>query len=284
MDASGPNAEQITYWNEQTGQKWVAVQARLDAMIAPFGDAAMAALGPRPGKRLIDVGCGCGTTTLALAERVTPSGSVLGVDVSEPMLARAREVAAARGVDHVRFVAADAQVHAFPEGGSDGVFSRFGVMFFADPTAAFANLSRALVPGGRVAFACWQALFDNAWIRVPMMALGAIMPLPPPPPPDAPGPGAFADRERVTGILERAGLRDVHFESFTPDVVLSGDGGIDEAVRFALEIGPTSRAIADAPPDLKVKAAAALAEAFAPHASARGVVLPSAAWIVTARR
>jgi SAM-dependent methyltransferase len=198
------------------------------------------------------------------------------------MLARAREVAATRGVDHVRFIAADAQAHAFPESGSDGLFSRFGVMFFADPTAAFTNLSRALVPGGRVAFACWQALADNAWIRVPMMALGAIMPLPPPPPPDAPGPGAFADRERVTGLLERAGLRDVQFEAFTPEVVLGG--GIDEAVRFALDVGPTSRALAEAPPGLKEKAVAAIAEAFAPHASARGVLLASAAWIVTARR
>jgi SAM-dependent methyltransferase len=242
----------------------------------------MSALAPRAGDRVIDVGCGCGTTTLALAERVTPSGSVLGVDVSAPMLARARERAAARGLDHVRFVAADAQTHRLPEGGSDAIFSRFGVMFFADPTAAFTNLARALVPGGRVAFVCWQAATENPWVMVPLMAIAGVVTLPPPPAPGAPGPFAFADADRVRSILDGAGLREVRIEPCTPPVVMPG--GLDEGVTFATEVGPTSAALRDAPPDVVTKARAAVREALAEHVTSRGVALASAAWVVSARR
>jgi ubiquinone/menaquinone biosynthesis C-methylase UbiE len=148
MDAQGPNAEQITYWNEQTGPKWVANQERLDRMIGPFGQAAMVALEIVGGERVIDVGCGCGDTTLMLARQVGPRGAVLGVDVSSVMLAHARSRAA--GVGNARFVAADAQTHTL-DPGHDALFSRFGIMFFADPTAAFTNLRRVDRPRARVA-------------------------------------------------------------------------------------------------------------------------------------
>src|SRR5881628_2723223 len=153
------------------------------------------------GERVIDIGCGCGDTTIALARRVGPAGLVLGIDVSAPMLARAADAAREAGVAHVRFEHADAQTHRFPAQAFDVLYSRFGVMFFSDPAAAFGNLRTALRPGGRLGFVCWQAVPENPWIAVPLEAAAQHMALPPPPAPGAPGPFSFADPERVRRIL-----------------------------------------------------------------------------------
>jgi SAM-dependent methyltransferase len=284
MDAPAPNAEQVTFWNEQAGPIWVARQTALDRMIAPFGERAMAALAPRPGERIVDVGCGCGGTSLELAQRVGASGSVLGVDVSEPMLARARQRAAAEGLAHVRFAAGDAQTHAFAAGTADALFSRFGVMFFVDPTAAFANLRTALQPDGRLAFVCWQELPANPWMMNLLMTLASVVTLPPPPAPGAPGPFSFGDRDRVRRILDGAGFRDVAFEAFESDVVIGGGGTVEEAVEFALDLGPTAAALREAGPDARPKVTAALRETMSPFFTSRGVVMGSSTWIVTARR
>ena len=284
MDAPSPNAEQIAYWNEQSGPKWVSGQVRLDAMIAPFGAAAMAALALAPGERVIDVGCGCGDTSLALARQATSSGHVLGIDISEPMLARARERARETAAAGVEFLVADAQTHPFAGGCTDALFSRFGVMFFADPAAAFANLGGALRPGGRLAFVCWQPVTENPWMLVPIMAAAGVVPLPPPPAPDAPGPFAFGDPARVTRILEGAGFRQVGVAPFTPAIAIGGGGDVDEAVEFVLQLGPTSAALRGATPEAIRRVAVAVREALGPFVTANGVVMPSAAWIVTARR
>ncbi len=170
LEYTGPNAEQIQYWNEQRGRAWVAQQELIEAQLAPLGRHAMDRAAIAAGERVLDVGCGCGQTTLELARRVGPRGSVLGADISSVMLGRARELAGAAGATNVRFEEADAQTHAFPPAGFDVLFSRFGVMFFADPRAAFANLRTALRPGARVAFVCWQALPLNPWMAVPLAA------------------------------------------------------------------------------------------------------------------
>jgi SAM-dependent methyltransferase len=284
MDAPSPNAEQVTFWNDQAGPIWVARQRALDRMIAPFGERAIAALAPRPGERIVDVGCGCGDTSLAIARRVTPSGAVLGVDVSEPMLGRARERAAAEGLAHARFVAGDAQTHHFAAGSADAVFSRFGVMFFVDPTAAFANLRSALQPDGRLAFVCWQERAANPWMMTVLMALASVVPLPPPPAPDAPGPFSLGDGDRLRRILDGAGFRDVALDAFEPEIVLGGGGTLDETVEFALDLGPTAAALREAGPEAQPKVAAALRETLARFMTPGGVAMRSAAWIVTARR
>jgi SAM-dependent methyltransferase len=282
MEATGPNAEQIEYWNKQAGPKWVAEGAQMDTLLAPLGLAALERAAPRAGERVIDVGCGLGQTSLQLAARVGPTGAVLGIDISTPMLERARERARAENAAHARFENADAQTHAFAPASFDLVFSRFGVMFFADPVAAFANLARALRPGGRVTFVCWQALAQNPWMRDPLAALAKHVTLPPPAAPDAPGPFAFADAARVRGILERAGFANVGFEARTGELSLGKT--VDEALHFATEIGPAGAVLREAPESARAAAVGAIRELLAARATPNGVAMPYAIWIATGTR
>jgi len=239
--------------------------------------------GIAPGERVIDVGCGCGDTTIALGRRVGPVGRVLGVDVSAPMLERAAETARAAGVANVRFENADAQTHRPSPSAFDVVYSRFGVMFFADPVAAFANLRAALRSGGRLAFVCWQALRQNPWLFLPLQAAAQHLTLPPPPAPDAPGPFAFADPERVRGILARAGFDEIVLDELRATLTLGGGGPVEQAVRFLTEgVGPVSSILREADPALRPTVAAAVRAAIAPFHTPEGVRLDSAAWIVTA--
>ena len=281
LEAAGPNAEQITYWNEQGGPRWVKLQEALDRQLASFGRIVMDRLAIGSGERVLDVGCGCGETSFELARRVGPSGSVVGADISTVMLERARE--RGRGIANVEFLNADAQTHLFAPASFDVVFSRFGVMFFADPPAAFANLARALKPGGRLGFHCWKTLMDNPWMTVPLFAALQHLPPPTPPPPDAPGPFAFADADRVRGILAAAGLAEIEFESRTDPIGL-GSGTVDAAADFALQMGPTSIALREASPETVAKVRASVREALAPYQTDDGVRLTTSSWVVTARR
>jgi SAM-dependent methyltransferase len=277
------NAEQRTYWNEQGGPIWVQLQERMDAQIGAHGERALAVLNAQPGERILDVGCGCGDTALTLARAVGSSGRVLGLDISAPMLARARARAAAAGLANVTFEHADAQTHALPAASFDALFSRFGVMFFEDPVAAFTNLARALRSGGRLAFACWQPVAANPWVAVPMGALSAVMPLPAPPPPGAPGPFAFGDSGHVGAILTKAGLRDVTFRSEQLPLTF---GGVDEAAAFLTDLGPASRAIREAGGGeaMREKAYSAIRDAINPFAKGGRAELPSAIWVVSAKK
>ena len=278
------NAEQRTYWNEQAGPLWVTYQERLDRQIGPHGDAALAKLAPAQGERVLDLGCGCGDTSLALARAVGAAGRVLGLDLSEPMLARARERAAAAGLANVAFRAADVQTAPLERGTFDAAFSRFGVMFFADPAAAFANVRRALRPGGRVVFACWRPVAENPWILVPMAAAMPHVTLPPPPPPGAPGPFAFGDAARVRGILEAAGFAAIEIEPAEVPM-LPGGGDVDEAADTFLEVGPLASALreAGAGDAVRARVRGAVRDAFASHARNGRVELGSAIWLVRAR-
>lgn len=274
MAEAAANAAQIDYWNAAAGQTWVELNEALDRQLAPLGDAALAALAARAGEKILDIGCGAGATTAALAAAVGPAGAVTGVDVSRPLLEHARRRGSA-----ARFVEADAQTADLGTG-HDALFSRFGVMFFADPTAALANLRRALRPGGRLAFVCWRPLAENPWMRDPIMA--ALPHLPPMPPPDplAPGPFAFADPERVRGILERAGFADIAIDPF--DTHLSTGADLDAAIRMALRVGPLGMALRDQP-ERTGDVVAAVRGALERHVTPEGVRMPAAVWIVRAK-
>ncbi|WP_247539202.1 class I SAM-dependent methyltransferase [Ralstonia pseudosolanacearum] len=279
------SADQVGDWIGQSGERWAANQARLDAMVAVFGQAAIEAAAPATGERVLDIGCGAGASSLALAARVGAGGQVLGVDISEPLIVRAR--ALAQQDMPALFQVADASSAELPEGAFDVLFSRFGVMFFDDPIAAFAHMRRALRPGGRVAFVCWRGAAENDWVRLPMGALMGIVPPSALPDPEAPGPFSFGDRGRVARILTAAGFTDIAIAPFDASVPF-GEGGtrnaaIDDAVKMTLEVGPLSRALAGQPDDIRARASAAVRAAFAGLPGERSVMINGAAWIVMAR-
>lgn len=276
--ACEPNGAQALNWKETTGRVWADAHEPLDRQLAPLGRAAMAALEPRTGERILDIGCGAGDTSLQLAEAVGPDGHVLGVDVSTPLLAVARR--RAEGIGNLSFAEGDAQTHGFAPGAFDAVFSRFGVMFFAGPPAAFANIRRALKTGGRLAFVCWRAPGENPVMVLPMTAATPLLPEPPAPPvPGAPGPFAFADPEHVRRILETAGFADI---AIAPHDEMIGSGGLATALDLALRIGPLGTILRENP-DLTPQVTSAVRAALQPHDGPDGVKLASATWIVTAR-
>ncbi len=281
--AEGPNAQQIEYWNETSGAKWVAMEDVIDAQIEPLGTAAMDRADVRAGERVLDVGCGCGQTSLQLAERVGKAGAVVGVDISGPMLERARERARAAGLSNLSFLNRDAQTAGF-DADFDLVFSRFGVMFFAEPEVAFHNLLSALKPGGRLTCATWQALPKNPWMMIPIGAAAKHLPPSDPPAPDAPGPFAFADAERVEGILRAAGFDDVHHESVERELLVGGGGTLDATVDFVLQLGPVGAALREAGDAVRQAAAADVRTALEPYHDGAGVRMPAASWAVSARR
>ncbi|KPH06629.1 class I SAM-dependent methyltransferase (plasmid) [Rhizobium acidisoli] len=279
------NVYQVADWNGQSGERWVAYQARLDAMMAVFGQAAIEAAAPATGERVLDVGCGAGASSLDLAARVGAGGQVLGVDISEPLIGRARVLAPQD--TPVLFQVADASSTELPEGAFDILFSRFGVMFFDDPTAAFAHMRRALKPGARVAFVCWRGMAENDWVRLPMGAIKGIVPPTAPPDSEAPGPFSLGDPGRVARILTAAGFIDIAIAPFDASIPF-GEGGtrdaaIDDAVEMTLEVGPLSRALAGQPDGIRARASAAVRAAFAGCPGERSVMIDAAAWIVTAR-
>lgn len=281
MTDAGPNQEQATWWNEEAGHRWVKMNRELDAQLEPFGVAVMDRLGLGAGARVIDVGCGGGATSIMLADKVRP-GNVLGVDLSGPMLAHARS--RAQGLANVRFEHADAQTFAFEPLAFDVAFSRFGVMFFADPVAAFANLRSALRPGGPLGFVCWRDVRENPSFSVPVEAALPWLPVPPAAPePGAAGPFALSDRSRIQDILERAGFVEIDIVAHDSELIFAGRADIEAAVDLAMQIGPLSRALGDADDSVRAKVRAAVREAFAPRHGPSGVVFPAATWIVVAR-
>lgn len=271
---SASNQAQIEYWNGRAGEKWAALQISLDVMLAPATAELQARAGPVSGLRVLDIGCGTGETC---AIWLSGGATVTGVDVSAPMLA----VAADRTDGKVRLVAADASVFR-GDAPFDLAVSRFGVMFFADPLVAFANIAANLRPGGRLLFTCWRAAADNQWVSTPMAAIRDLLPDAPPPEPHAPGPFALADRVRLGGILEQAGFAQVSIRPFDFAVCLASTGGLAAAVRFAMQIGPAGAALAGADPEVLEAAAERLEVALAPHNRAGLVTLDGAIWLVEA--
>jgi ubiquinone/menaquinone biosynthesis C-methylase UbiE len=272
------NPDQVAYWNDTAGNTWAELNDLLNAEIQEVGLRAIEVLAPGEGERILDVGCGGGQTTLALAARVGASGAVTGVDISRPMLALARK--RAEGFPNVRLIEGDAQVQPFAPGGFDGVFSRFGVMFFSDPTAAFANLRRALKPQGRLVFACWRTVAENPFMTLPAAAASAHLGPPgPPPDPTAPGPFAFADPERVRGVLQGAGLDDLRFDKL--DLKLGGLN-LEDTLKVALRVGPLGARLRENP-DLRPKVTADVRAALAERLDAGKVWMDGAVWIVSAR-
>jgi len=281
---SAPNREQAERWNnrDEVGQ-WIDSKLEHDQMLEPFIDMLIEGAQLGSGDRVLDVGCGSGTTTIAAARVVAP-GTVVGVDLSGPMLAVGRADADEAGVHNISFQQTDAQTHAFDHDAFDAVISRFGIMFFDDPVAAFRNLHDAARHDGRLAFVCWQLASANEWLRVPAAAFARHVP-----PqevggaPGTPGMFAFADRDRATSMLHAAGWHDVRTDDTRTPIYVGGHGTVEHAVDF-LRTGSMGRTMLNGvDAGTQEHALDGVRAAFEPHHDGRGVRLDAAVWLVTAR-
>jgi SAM-dependent methyltransferase len=274
------NVEQAKGWDGPDGEAWAADWEAFDDSLRNYRAAINAAAAVVDGERVLDVGCGNGQTSLDAAA-ATPTGSVLGVDLSGPMLERARERARAAGLRNVEFVQGDAQVHPFAPSSFDLAMSRFGSMFFADRVEAFTNIGRALRPGGRLLLIVWQGMSENEQFVTLMNSLSAGRELPTPPP-GAPSPFALADPDIGRSDLEAAGFQDVQYESVKRPFVLTSD--VERAVAFVRRNPPGCHLLADLAAAQQDAALDVLRAALEPRVSADGIQFDSATWFITARR
>jgi len=273
-------SSQAEYWNDAGGISWVVGQEQLDLQLEPFGARAIDAAAVQPGEAVLDVGCGCGATAIGLAARVGASGRVVGLDLSAPMLERARERARGLPID---FLLGDAATHALAPGSFDVLFSRFGVMFFDEPVAAFSHLRRALKRDGRVAMVVWQSLAANPWVSVPIAAVAAVVEPPALGAAGEPGPFSLADPAHVATILRDAGYADVEHKGHDMEMTIGGGLPLEAAVEFSIEHGPLRRVLASATPQVRTAAAERVADALSRYDGPSGVRMPAAIWIITAR-
>ena len=275
------NSEQIAEWNGALGQRWVAKRQEIDRLVLPFGDAALKAAAPQPGERVIDIGCGCGDTSLEIARIVGEAGAVLGIDVSQPMLAVAHARGALANYAHLAFREGDASEAALPAD-TDLLFSRFGVMFFSQPSQAFSHMRKSLRAGGRCVFVCWRAPRDNPWAMTPLSAARAAMNVTPAPAdPDAPGPFAFAEEGRLRTILSGAGFDAVDMQRFDAAVFLGATPR--SAAEGAVQMGPVSRLAREVGAEHLPLILDAVERALAALAAPDGhVSLNGSTWIVSA--
>lgn len=273
---------QTDVWNGESGRAWVAHVDDFDAMLGPFGDAVLERLDLGPGDRVVDVGCGVGATTLTMAPLVAPA-TVVGVDISVPMLDAARARAARVGLSNVEFRRVDVQRDPLGAASFDVAFSRFGVMFFDEPERAFLNLRHGVGDTGRLGFVCFQGPFDNPMILAPVMAAAAHVELLAPPGPTVPGPFSLADPERIRTLLDAAGWIDVRVEPGPSTADLGSADDIEATARRALEQNPgIAPGLAKASPTDRAAAVAAAVDALAPHVVDGRVVMAAATWVVTA--
>jgi SAM-dependent methyltransferase len=270
-------------WAGPMGREWALHAEALDRQLAPVGAIALAALAPRPGERILDLGCGSGATTAALCAAVGPGGVVTGADISADQVAAAR---ARPGNERARFLVADAATHPFEPRGFDALFSRFGCMFFGDPPAAYANLHRALKPGARVVLTAWCRLDRNPWAAVPAAVGAEVLGPADPPTPGVPGPFAWASPEVFQPILEGAGFTALEYRE-APVMLQIGDSAPEDPVARALgmvmRIGPLARRLKGVPDGARAAVAARLAPALEPHVSDGWVRMPGLIWVIRAR-
>lgn len=273
------NADQLAFWNGRGGQIWVARQEHTDITLAPVSEALLALAAPRTGERVLDIGCGCGASTLEFARAVGPTGRVQALDISAPMLAEGKARAQAAGITNVDWLQADAATAALDE--FDLLTSNFGVMFFGDAVAAFAHLRRAARPGARMAFVCWRSLAENPWMEVPMRAVSPHVPPRPKADPQAPGMFAFADPRRISDVLTAAGWAPPRLEKLDCALDIAADRGLEEAVIQSTQIGAVNSWLRDQPAEVVAAAVASIREALAPYVDGASVRLPSAVWLVS---
>jgi len=275
------NIKQKEFWSGKGGDYWVVKQNEMDTMLNPLGKKALAKLDLKSNSKVLDVGCGCGATTLEIAQRVS-EGSVTGLDISVPMLDKAKSEASIQGVANVDFQIIDVQVDQLASEEYDYVYSRFGVMFFEDPFEAFKNLSSSIKKGGELSFVCWQNPSLNPWQSLSIQVIRGYLDMPSPPP-RSPGPFAFQEKDYVKDILEQSGFSNISFDDNQEDITMFSGKSLEEASEDYLAINPVvTEMLKDSTENLKAEIVESLKDAFSEFYKGDGLVFPSATWIVSA--
>jgi SAM-dependent methyltransferase len=278
------NSEQAAFWS-QVAPKWLELddQLALEVLGALPARLAMDRLNVSAGQRVLDIGCGTGRTTLELAALVGPAGAVVGVDISAALVASGRAAAARLGIDNVAFLHGDVQASDLSESLFDAAYSRFGVMFFADPPAAFANVRDALRPGAVLSFACWGSVLDNDWVVVPVAAVAQVTgSLPPMPAPGEPGSFSLADPDRIREILGTAGFGHIEVTPHADQIAISEEG-ITDFAGVALELLRFAGALPDSDDETRAQALAAIEHGLRARLQGGQVLLSRSVHLVTAR-
>lgn len=282
------NTLQKEMWNGRAGESWVRHNSLLEQLLAEPGRECMNLLPLTPAMQILDVGCGCGNQTLELAARLDASSTVIGVDISEPMLGLARELKAANDnalSAEVQFALGDASEPLFDEASFDAIYSRFGVMFFEEPVAAFSALRNSLKPGGKLGFVCWREPKLNPFFNAPMEAALTVLPAPAPSAPGAPGPFGLADDNVIQTTLRLAGFKDVSVAPLNLTLSVGAGTPFDAVFEELIQIGPAAALIAQSNPSLKEKAREAVYNRLTDfYALGQGVSFDANFWLVTARK
>ena len=275
------NKNQRDFWSGKGGDIWVERQNAMDTMLSPLGEAALNKLNLNEGENVLDIGCGCGNTTLNIAKRISPDGQVTGLDISKPMLKRAKESANEMSISNASFNCVDVQTDDIGEEVYSAAFSRFGVMFFEDPVAAFCNINKSLITGASLSFVCWQSPALNPWQSLFIEAVKKYVDLPSPPP-RSPSPFAFMESEYVSSILEESNFQNIMIEGHEAEVNMFSGRSLSDSVKDYISINPVvSGMLKDSTEQEKTEIINSAIEAFSPYYSAKGLMFPSATWLVT---
>ena len=275
------NKNQRDFWSGKGGDIWVERQNAMDTMLSPLGEAALNKLNLNEGENVLDIGCGCGHTTLNIAKRISPDGQVTGLDISKPMLKRAKESANEMSISNASFNCVDVQTDDMGEEVYSAAFSRFGVMFFEDPVAAFCNINKSLITGASLSFVCWQSPALNPWQSLFIEAVKKYVDLPSPPP-RSPSPFAFMESEYVSSILEESNFQNIMIEGYEAEVNMFSGRSLSDSVKDYISINPVvSGMLKDSTEQEKTEIINSAIEAFSPYYSAKGLMFPSATWLVT---
>ena len=278
------NKNQKDFWSGKGGDIWVERQNAMDTMLSPLGEAALNKLNFNEEENVLDIGCGCGHTTLNIAKRIGPSGNVTGLDISEPMLERAKESAVEMSITNTSFKCVDVQTEDLGDQIYSAAFSRFGVMFFEDSIAAFKNINKSLISGGYLSFVCWQSPAVNPWQSLFIQEVKKFLDLPSPPP-RSPGPFAFMESEYVSSILEESKFQDITIEGHEAEVNMFSGRSLSDSVKDYISINPVVTEMLKASSENEIaEIVNSGIEAFSPYYSEKGLIFPSATWLVTARK
>ena len=278
------NKNQREFWSGKGGDVWVERQSAMDTMLSPLGEAALNKLNFNENENVLDIGCGCGHTTLNIAKRIGPTGKVTGLDISEPMLKKAKESAEEMSLTNASFNCVDVQTDEIGEQLFSVAFSRFGVMFFEDSVVAFRNINKSLISGGSLSFVCWQSPAKNPWQSLFVQEVKKFIDLPSPPP-RSPGPFAFMESEYVSSILKESEFQDIIIDGHEAEVNMFSGRSLSDSVKDYISINPVvSEMLKGSPENQKTEIIKSAIEAFSPYYSEKGLVFPSATWLVTARK